>query len=133
MFHLLTASDIRGWIGHIVMVVIHTFANAIDSIDTYCVPSTYTVTTLSGCRKNQKYRNITTTKEIDFSSSFFRSGYDYQFNFKGLLLKELKLVPLFIRLMTPKWCNMVLRSKDYHNEVIISSISEGGPKEAPKG
>ena len=41
-------------------------------------------------------------------------------SFKGFAPEGAKVVPLFIRSMTPNGA-MILRSKDYHNEVIITS------------
>ena len=42
-------------------------------------------------------------------------------SFKGLALEGAMLVTMFIRLMTPNGA-MILRSKDCHNEVIITSL-----------
>ena len=42
-------------------------------------------------------------------------------SFKGLAPKGAKVVPLFIRLMTPN-AAIILRSNGCHNEVIITSM-----------
>ena len=42
-------------------------------------------------------------------------------SFKGLALEGVMLVTIFFRLMTPNGA-MILRSKDCHNEVIITSL-----------
>ena len=41
---------------------------------------------------------------------------------KDLLQKELKLVPLFIQLMTSNGAIWVFRSNDCHNKVFITSL-----------